>query len=324
MKMRVGIGAGVVVAVGACALAQDGLIVASSNFSDPVFVRRAGAWAPLFAGSGAWALAADDANCTLYFVNDGGIAGGGMLWRFRRGDLDPAPVTTLTYQSEPINFQGLGYYNGTLVGSRNFSLEGFYSIDITSGVCTLLWANPSAFDFGGIDFDPQSGLLYATDDATGTANAPGLYRISLTPGSATRIASYPDSALFPGSGNGTDVDGLAIGGGKAWLVVDEPGVIPGFNLGAAGYDQFLTGPFLGVGTFSGAAWAPCFNEPACGSADFNGDGDVGTDSDIEAFFACLAGSCCAECGSADFNADGDVGTDADIEAFFRVLSGGTC
>jgi hypothetical protein len=60
------------------------------------------------------------------------------------------------------------------------------------------------------------------------------------------------------------------------------------------------------------------------TADFNGDGDVGTDADIETFFACLAGSCCATCGSADFNGDGDVGTDADIEAFFRVLAGGAC
>ena len=30
------------------------------------------------------------------------------------------------------------------------------------------------------------------------------------------------------------------------------------------------------------------------------------------------------CGSADFDGDGDVGTDADIEAFFRVLAGGNC
>jgi hypothetical protein len=66
--------------------------------------------------------------------------------------------------------------------------------------------------------------------------------------------------------------------------------------------------------------------PHCGSADFNCDGDVGTDADIESFFACLSGSCpAAPCtGNADFNADGDVGTDADIEAFFRVLGGGTC
>ncbi len=64
--------------------------------------------------------------------------------------------------------------------------------------------------------------------------------------------------------------------------------------------------------------------PTCGTADFDGDGDIGTDADIEAFFACLAGNCCATCGTADFNADGDIGTDADIEAFFRVLSGGNC
>jgi probable HAF family extracellular repeat protein len=64
--------------------------------------------------------------------------------------------------------------------------------------------------------------------------------------------------------------------------------------------------------------------PRCGSADFDHDGDTATDADIEAFFACLAGNCCATCGSADFNADGDSATDADIEAFFRVLAGGSC
>jgi hypothetical protein len=66
--------------------------------------------------------------------------------------------------------------------------------------------------------------------------------------------------------------------------------------------------------------------PTCGTADFDGDGDVGTDADIEAFFACLAGNCCPTCFElgADFNGDGDVGTDADIESFFRVLAGGEC
>ena len=65
---------------------------------------------------------------------------------------------------------------------------------------------------------------------------------------------------------------------------------------------------------------------ACGTADFDGDGDTGTDADIEAFFACLAGDCCVTChpSGADFDGDGDTGTDADIEAFFRVLAGGTC
>jgi hypothetical protein len=64
----------------------------------------------------------------------------------------------------------------------------------------------------------------------------------------------------------------------------------------------------------------------CLSPDFNRDGDTGTDQDIEAFFACLAGACCATCDprGADFDGDGDPGTDQDIESFFRVLARGSC
>ncbi|HYE63665.1 MAG TPA: hypothetical protein VD997_16865 [Phycisphaerales bacterium] len=60
------------------------------------------------------------------------------------------------------------------------------------------------------------------------------------------------------------------------------------------------------------------------SADFNNDGDTATDQDIEAFFACIGGNCCALCGSPDFNNDGNAGTDQDIEAFFRVVGGHGC
>jgi hypothetical protein len=62
----------------------------------------------------------------------------------------------------------------------------------------------------------------------------------------------------------------------------------------------------------------------CCNQDFNNDGDIGTDADIEAFFACLGGDCCPTCGTSDFNCDGDFGTDADIESFFSVLAGGPC
>jgi hypothetical protein len=66
--------------------------------------------------------------------------------------------------------------------------------------------------------------------------------------------------------------------------------------------------------------------PTCATSDFDGDGDAGTDADIEAFFSCLAGNCCDTCWplGADIDADGDSGTDADIEAFFRILAGGNC
>jgi hypothetical protein len=86
----------------------------------------------------------------------------------------------------------------------------------------------------------------------------------------------------------------------------------------------ITRQTIGVNGSATLPAAGVIPPPPCGSADYNGDGDVGTDADIEAFFACLAGSCCPTCFGADFNSDGDVGTDADIEAFFRVLAGGAC
>jgi subtilisin-like proprotein convertase family protein len=107
-------------------------------------------------------------------------------------------------------------------------------------------------------------------------------------------------------------------------------------------DAFNGMPFEGLWTLTAEDWwvsdtgvltafalrteTPTQCGRTCGSADFNCDGDTGTDADIEAFFACLAGNCPgAPCPSnADFNGDGDTGTDADIEAFFRVLAGGAC
>jgi hypothetical protein len=81
-----------------------------------------------------------------------------------------------------------------------------------------------------------------------------------------------------------------------------------------------------AGTTYDARVAVIWTGSLCGTADFDNDGDLGTDADIAAFFACLAGNCRPDCwiGGADFNGDGDVGTDADIEAFFRVLAGQPC
>jgi len=98
-------------------------------------------------------------------------------------------------------------------------------------------------------------------------------------------------------GNFTSITTPVLGGGRAAEVTVEPRQVT-LNIIAGG--------------------SPCW------PADFDGDGSDGTEQDIEAFFACLAGRCCALCGSADFNSDGDTGTDQDIEAFFRVLAGGAC
>jgi hypothetical protein len=104
------------------------------------------------------------------------------------------------------------------------------------------------------------------------------------------------------------------------------------DVGAFAFGHTTGGPCVDQATASLLDNVSAFESPDCirfpggcpCSADFNGDGDIGTDADIESFFACLGGSCCAACQSADFNRDGDVGTDADIESFFRVLGGGSC
>jgi hypothetical protein len=111
----------------------------------------------------------------------------------------------------------------------------------------------------------------------------------------------------------------------------EPAPAPNFHI-----DRFVggrvTAPGMTIGSMfvGNAAGDDELDElifevgvPPCHS-DFDGDGDFGTDADIEAYFRCLAGDCCASCGSSDFNGDGDTGTDADIEAFFRALAGGPC
>jgi hypothetical protein len=81
---------------------------------------------------------------------------------------------------------------------------------------------------------------------------------------------------------------------------------------------------VGVGRLNGIdrAWLVRLPPIPC-SPDYNGDGSVATDRDIEDFFQCLSGNCCPSC-TPDFNGDGAASSDADIEAFFRVLAGGPC
>jgi hypothetical protein len=120
-------------------------------------------------------------------------------------------------------------------------------------------------------------------------------------------AMAPDAGGGGGPGGGDYTIGVENAGGTAAVT------ILGTDIGSGDTARLFTytAPHCG---------------PVCGSADFNCDGAVATDADIESFFACLAGSCppppCTS--TADFNGDGAVATDQDIEAFFRVLAGGSC
>src|ERR1051325_5198666 len=139
------------------------------------------------------------------------------------------------------------------------------------------------------------------------------------------LAPLPDGRLVVGghftSAGGVAANNIAMWDGQSWTPLGE-----GVNIGLHAITALPYGEIAVGGYFTTAGGSPSshFARYAFISGDFNHDGDSGTDADIEAFFACIAGNCCATCGSADFNGDGDSATDADIEAFFRVLAGGPC
>jgi hypothetical protein len=154
----------------------------------------------------------------------------------------------------------------------------------------------------------------------------------------TALAVYNNelyaAGAFTASGALTSLGGLARWNGSQWARVDTgvsgSGYYDGINTSGAplamaplNNDLIIAGHFKNAGQYH-SPYLARWTTHCCGSADFNHDGDTATDADIEAFFACIAGNCCATCDSADFNGDGDSGTDADIEAFFRVLAGGAC
>jgi V8-like Glu-specific endopeptidase len=164
---------------------------------------------------------------------------------------------------------------------------------------------------GGIDYDTSRRVLFGIDDAGGSR----LVRINIADGSRTVVGVLGSGA--------TDCNGLAFNPNDEKLYTVDA---PTGRLLAVDPD---TGVATVVGTTNGtfgAAFGMAAREVTASncSADFNRDGDWGTDQDVEAFFAALAGHPCPTCGSVDINGDGDIGTDQDIEAFFRALAGHPC
>jgi hypothetical protein len=153
-------------------------------------------------------------------------------------------------------------------------------------------------------------------------------------GDVTSLVPLPNGSILAGgfftSAGGLPASRIARWDGFSWSRVGagfDSLVSPGYSdPGVTSLAPIPVGGFAVAGFFTQAGGFPSaflarYQLP---TADFDGDGDAGTDADIQYFFACLSGTCCPACGSADFNGDGDVGTDQDIDSFFRVLAGGPC
>jgi hypothetical protein len=197
-------------------------------------------------------------------------------------------------------------------------LGGCHPLTSVQSFTQTVWRQRTTFRaVGGDTVDWHSMLPFVTPT---TPDAQGFLNI-------TAMVTSPNSATFTVVWSGSDA-GVAmhigwfenINGAEVLLHEEGPRVGP--------WSETLIISIVSTGQIgmvevesSGAAVST-----SCGSADFNCDGDIGTDADIAAFFNCLAGVCpplpCTS--NADFNGDGDIGTDDDIASFFSVLAGGGC
>ena len=200
---------------------------------------------PLYTGGTeavAWGMAYDPFSNTLYWNN------GSSLYSspFNLGGLTPTLLGTMMFNGSTVNFVGLGFRNGKLLGTRNIATEAVYEIDPVTLQATQQYVYPSAFDFGGLDVDAVSTFLYGLNDAGGGGSGVGLYYIDVGAQTTTFRAPYPAGE--------TDIDGLAAYNGIAYYVIDQPGLFYIYDIATGNQIGTLPSPFTGSAIFSAAAY----------------------------------------------------------------------
>ncbi|MBP6786019.1 MAG: hypothetical protein KA170_00420 [Candidatus Promineofilum sp.] len=209
---------------------------------------------PLFDGFDVWGAAFDPDERRIFLSLGSSMA----VW-----PLDAAPGTLGLIRSsataQPLAMVGLAYHDGTLYGSRISNTaddpEGIYIIDpvTLSATINITYDVPlGQVDIGGLAADPATGDLYGTNDA---AALRGLVKIG-PDGSLTVVAPYPAGQ--------NDIDGLAIGDGRAYLITDQPGDFSVFDLATLTYTTSITNPWATSELFAGATWitAPAVVTPS--------------------------------------------------------------
>lgn len=221
-------------------------------------------------------LAADTANGRLY-SNDAARLN---TWTYGSIGITPTLIGGMYRTNDNVTFtatgvSGLAFANNKLYGSTSFGStiykRGIYEINTTpdgAGRCvmTAVWTDPTGIgsvsgtaDFGGIDFNAADGKFWVTNstDTTGTG---GTYQRAIYTVDAFGSGAMVKVADFPVGHN--QIDGLAIGGGYAWLTEQVGGGsnvvnIFGFNLATLQYDKTFSFALTDASQrASGAAWAP--------------------------------------------------------------------
>jgi hypothetical protein len=202
-----------------------------------------------------WGATADNTNRRVLFTSEGsggsGGAGGDELFSLSFDGGVPVSLGMITNGGGNLRMDGLAYANGNLYGSNADGLNnGLYRIDTGTLAATLIMTYPNSIS--GIDADPDTGTIYGADDTN--SNLVILDPIGLT---VTAVAAYPDGAEL-------DLDGVAAGGGKVYLIPDDnaPGLIYVYDIASGTFDPDLTAPWGATADiFSGGAFISDCAEP---------------------------------------------------------------
>ncbi|MEQ8844363.1 MAG: GC-type dockerin domain-anchored protein [Phycisphaerales bacterium] len=234
-------------------------------------------------------------------------------------------VETQDAAGNDVSIDGLAYdpATNTLYATRTLASagqpEGLFTVDLSTGVLTVVLDYQDtdfSLTIGGIDFNPDDGLVYLVDDDDG--NGRWIYTVDpADPTGLTEVVQLP--------ANITDVDGLAVGDGEVFLLTDNAdfndGVHHIYNL-ADGTFSTADSPYppragspIVPNPSGGAAYTPGLLVADC-RADLDGDGEL-------TLFDFLAFQNLFDTGDpqADFDGDGEL-TLFDFLAFQNEFDSG--
>jgi hypothetical protein len=179
----------------------------------------------------------------VVYFNDGS-----SLYRWPANGV-PELCCTLTYQTATSSVVSVTYdpSGARLLFTKNISVEAVYALPVVAANCpaacdmTQEIVYDTGLDVGGLALDTSTGDLYGTDDGANDS----VVMIN-NDGTHTVIAAYPAGE--------TDIDGLAYGNGKLYLVIDQPGDIYVYDIASGLYETPLTNPWTSSEIFCGGAF----------------------------------------------------------------------